>query len=120
MTRRLDHAVSVAAMEATRGTGSFRHGAAVLNGREIVAVGRNHDRRLAGASSIHAEIDALRKVPPRHASSLHMVVVRVTNSGALAQSRPCDACMRALRQFRGMRTVAYSCTGGDVVVERLH
>jgi tRNA(Arg) A34 adenosine deaminase TadA len=106
---RLDDAVSAAT------------GAAVLSGRDVVAVGRNHDRRLAGATSVHAEMDALRKVPPRRraSTSLRMVVVRVSSSGALAQSRPCDACMRALRRFRGMRSVAYSCSTGGVVIEAL-
>jgi deoxycytidylate deaminase len=47
--------------------------------------------------SLHAEIDAYKKLPRYYAGKeLNMIVVRFSNEGKLCQSRPCFHCLQTL------------------------
>lgn len=102
--------IAAACAQASLASGTFRHGAVVLEGRKVVSEGFNHVRGAAslGLTSVHAEMDALWKLK-RQKSSVRMllVVVRLNKLGELAYSRPCEMCMRVLRRS-GVHTVVYS------------
>jgi cytidine deaminase len=98
-----------ASQEARKSAETFRLGAAVLRGREVVATGRNRNMNSCGLHSIHAEMDALWKTPA--SGNLHLVVVRVLRDGQTTGcSRPCPACQRSLER-RGVGKVTF--TTGD-------
>lgn len=102
--------IDAAMRQAELAVGTFRHGAVVLVGKRVVARGHNHVRGAAsaGVPSIHAEMDALWKLrDPPPSGQLRLVVVRLSKSGRLANSRPCAMCMNVL-QRRGVHTVVYS------------
>ena len=103
-------ALSRASQEARKSAETFRLGAAVLKGREVVATGRNRNANSCGLHSIHAEMDALWKTDTT-SGKLHLVVVRVLRDGhTTACSRPCPACQRSLER-RGVGKVTF--TTGD-------
>ena len=106
---RLEDAVQLAMSQAAKASGNFRHGAVIIAGKQVLALGRNHDRKSTGMYSIHAEMDALWHLAKEHKKNqtLKIVVVRVTKSGKLAHSRPCHLCMQALRQYN-VKTMVYS------------
>lgn len=108
----MDLAVERAIGAACTASGAFRHGAAVVCRNEVVAVGRNHyldcHPRL---HSVHAEMDALMKVPRRlRRKPMSIVVVRVAGDGHLRLSRPCPICQKLLEKFR-ITKVYYSENG---------
>lgn len=48
---------------------------------------------------------------------LHMVVIRISASEELMESKPCANCIKLLREY-GIRKITYS-TGGELVTESL-
>ncbi|AAC96568.1 cytidine and deoxycytidylate deaminase [Paramecium bursaria Chlorella virus AN69C] len=116
---RLDEAIESAIEQAKRSTGPFKHGCVVLSGKKIISEGHNHTRKQIGTFSVHAEMDALWKI---YDSDLYehkkAVIVRVNDSGKLANSRPCVICMAALQQH-GVKTIVYSTPCGRLNMERI-
>lgn len=106
----MNEAVAHAIDQARKCVETFRHGAVLLEGSRIVATGRNRNQNACGLMSIHAEMDAAWKVKPWSASPSHVVVVRLRRDRAFGYSRPCPACLRALRK-KGVRKMTY--TTGD-------
>ena len=108
----LKEAVHHAIQEAQKSVETFRHGAVLLEGRCIVASGRNKNDNPCGLNSIHAEMDAVWKTKwaPR-GRFLHMVVVRLRQDQEFGMSRPCLSCQRLLRR-QGISRVTYS-TGDE-------
>ena len=98
--------MACAVRQATLSVETFKLGAALCIGRRVVAVGRNRNANACGLASVHAEMDALWKVcaVPKNA---RLVVVRLRRDQDFGCSRPCQACMAALRR-RGVRHVTYS------------
>jgi tRNA(Arg) A34 adenosine deaminase TadA len=115
LSRAMDDAVARAVAQALKSTETFRHGAVMLDGRSVVAVGRNRNINSCGLSSIHAEMDAAWKAARRRSrhKHLHVVVVRLRRDtcggggGGMGFSRPCQSCSRALAKM-GVRRVTYS------------
>lgn len=56
-----------------------------------------------------------KKIPVR---KLHLIVIRVNSMGDLCESKPCQNCLRLLRQY-GIRKVTYSTTNGLLITEKI-
>jgi len=118
-TMRLIEAIDAAAELASQAEGSFKHGCVVLSGKNVVAQGFNHTRKNIGTLSVHAEMDALWKIQNADLyDNLKAVIIRVSKTGVLGNSRPCPMCMNALRQH-GVKTIVYSSFEGRIMMERL-
>jgi deoxycytidylate deaminase len=106
----LDLAVNVAQSSECR----MKHGAVVVRGGSVISVGINKNRNhptvvssehIKTHCSVHAEIDALRKV--KNAKGATIYVARVNRKGQDRLSRPCDRCHDAIRDA-GIRKVVYT------------
>lgn len=117
----MEDAVTRAVAQARKSSETFRHGAVLLSGRAVVAVGRNRNINSCGLSSIHAEMDAAWKAPARKLRGGHIVVVRLRRDQDFGGSRPCVACARALLRM-GVKRVTYSTDdpAAPLVTEALH
>ena len=60
-------------------------------------------------------IKGRKKIPPR---KLHIVVVRITSSGDLTDSKPCSHCVDFMKSY-GIRKVTYSNRDGSLTTESL-
>lgn len=115
---RLSEAIDEAIECAKNAQEPFRHGCVILSGRKMVSSGFNHTRRQIGTFSVHAEMDALWCLDSDNYDNLKAVIVRVSKTGYLGNSRPCDMCMAALRQ-NNVKTIVYSTVGGKICMERI-
>jgi tRNA(Arg) A34 adenosine deaminase TadA len=103
----MDDAVCLAVAQANKSVETFRHGAVVLRGRSVVAVGRNKNSNACGLSSVHAEMDALWRLRNKKRKNVHIVVVRLRRDQDLGFSRPCPSCLRMLERW-GVTRMTYS------------
>lgn len=109
----LDLAFKISALS----TCTQKHGAVIVKGGRVMAVGVNKDRNDPGfvvsdnimgkgtVFSVHAEVAALREVKDPRGSILY--VARRSRTGLRAFSRPCDNCTRALIKA-GVKSVVYT------------
>jgi deoxycytidylate deaminase len=110
----LDLAFKIASLS----TCTQKHGAVIVKGGRVMAVGINKDRNDPGfvASdtaegakgtifSVHAEMMALAKVKDPRGAILY--VARRSRTGLRAFSRPCDNCTKALIKA-GVKSVVYT------------
>lgn len=93
----------------------WKHGATITKGRRILsqAINRTHNNPKHvdwRHCSEHAEVGALRKASETEGATAF--VARVTRGGAVGLSRPCPACMKALRSA-GVRKVVYTLDDGS-------
>jgi len=79
------------------------HGAVVVHGNRVLAVGINkfrndpkaiEEEKIPEHGSVHAEADALARVKDAHGATIY--VARINKQGAERMSRPCDVCYEAL------------------------
>lgn len=95
-----------------------KHGTVIVKGGRVLAVGINKDRNdptvvvsdtgpdaRGTIFSVHAEIDALKRV--KDARGAVVYVARQSKTGTEAFSRPCDGCVKALMDA-GVKAVAYT------------
>lgn len=71
--------------------------------------------------SLHAEIDAYSKIKnyKNIPKKLDLLVIRITNGGNLAESRPCFHCINILAKSKlNIKNVYYSTSGGIIVCEK--
>lgn len=71
--------------------------------------------------STHAEIDALNKIRKKRElpNIVDIVVIRITKTGVLGQSRPCYHCIDALNRSRlNIKDLYYSTNTGNIAYER--
>lgn len=100
------------------GQGNFRHGAAILDKTVPVSVGYNSYKthpKLADVTPypyLHAECHSMFKYGIDNIEGLDIYVIRVTNTGAIAMSKPCSVCSFFIEEAR-IRNVYYS-TGKGV------
>ncbi len=87
----------------------WKHCAIVFRGGCVVGFANNTYEE-------HAEIRALRRVKYMH--NLTILSVRVNREGELKNAKPCEDCMRALKE-RGVRTILYSNDNGEIKRERI-
>ena len=91
-----------------------------------VVLGENSNRRIWGQPvSTHAEMDALRKIYKMNSDKAKkfekcdILVVRISKSGKLGQSRPCYHCLSTLSACDlKIRYIYYSTNEGTIVRER--
>lgn len=99
----------------------FRHCAIVAKGSKVLGVGYNRhgwsskqkgkycSRKMnENCCTVHAEVDALLKVPNREdIQGATVYVVRVTKSNGLAMSKPCPMCSEILKEH-GVKRAFFS------------
>lgn len=95
-----------------------RHGAVVVKNGRVLSLGVNkwrnqgyyHNRVVAQDDwqdilTVHAEADALNRVPDANGAVLY--IARVGNNGSTAMSRPCWRCMQRI-EAAGIKRVVYT------------
>lgn len=98
-----------------------KHGAGLVCGENIVSVGVNKKFTVRFNNdilplTIHAEIDALSNLHPKHLKGMDVIVIRVNKAGKLVYSRPCNSCIDKLSR-KGIRKAYYSDVNGNIVYE---
>jgi len=91
-------------------------------GAKKLAIGTNSNNKFKFMPSTHAEVDAIGKIKNKKnkPKKLDIVVVRFTNSGALAESRPCYHCLCFMEKSGlDIRNVYYSTSEGTIAKEKL-
>lgn len=100
-----------------------RHGAIVVRGGSVLAIGVNkwrnditmagilHDQGRSADISIHAEIDALSRVSNPRGATIY--IARVNRRGKARLSKPCDNCAKALKDA-GISKIVYTLTGDEI------
>ena len=92
----------------------MRHGAVIVKGGSVISIGinknRNHPDSVSSEHikthcSVHAEIDALRKVKNPKGATIYIARVGKNNEDRF--SRPCDRCHAAIKKS-GIRKVIYT------------
>ena len=79
-------------------------------GGKYIVFGQNSLIKQYNTPTLHAEIDAYRKLPRYYMGyDLDMIVVRFTKEGKLCQSRPCYHCLKTLSESGiSIKNVYYS------------
>jgi len=88
-----------------------KHATLVFRGGSLISFGYNH-------GTIHSEVNALAKIWPNKRVGTSIVNIMIkTRSGNFGNSRPCNKCMKILRQD-GIIKITYS-IGKTFVEERI-
>jgi deoxycytidylate deaminase len=102
---RQEYFLRKAAQIAFRSNMSHRHGCIIVDGKtgDILSSGYNHTSiHLFHKFSMHAEVDALRKINRKtDLSNAELYVVRIgpeSQGTPLKMSRPCDGCSKAIHR----------------------
>ena len=82
----------------------------VIRGGSIISSGVNHYSVYKHPFTTHAEVDAAQRVRD-DLSGAKVVVVRFLKNNHIADAKPCDECVKYLRN-RGIRRVKYTTTAG--------
>lgn len=101
-------------------------GAVVVRGSSIISTARNVPRNsphlLEGGpgTSLHAEINALRKLTYQadRAEGCTIYVVRISRKGERKLARPCSRCYAAIRAAE-IKTIVYSLDTPGYAIERV-
>jgi cytidine deaminase len=88
-----------------------KHAAMVFRGGNLVSSGSNHE-------TVHAEVQALKKLWPDHRAGTTVVSIRMTRGGVLGMAKPCAACEKFMREA-GVKKVIYSNALGQMEKMRL-
>jgi deoxycytidylate deaminase len=100
-----------------------KHGACLIKRGEILSFGYNKYIKkhfIENTSikyTIHAEVDALCKIPNKSAKGMDILIIRI-GTNKLKNSRPCNSCIDKLSRY-GIRKVYYSNEAGNIVCEFL-
>lgn len=87
------------------------HGAVVVVGGSIVAMGFNHDKT-------HAEVQALKKLWPDHRKGVKVYSFRFSKGGQWSMAKPCPKCEAFMRE-NGVKYVYYTTQTGSMERMRL-
>lgn len=97
-----------------------RHGACIFSRDKILSLGVN---KQVCDWSIHAEIDAVFEAKSSHKTfkglsfkGLDIFIIRIGKNYALRNSRPCQACISKLKEYK-LRKAYYSNEKGEIVYE---
>jgi hypothetical protein len=88
----------------------YAHVALIFQGKKIIAIGQNRVGRRGPFNMVHAERDAIRRVPPAALRGAVLVVIRLGPRGLL-NSKPCAACEQLLQKCQrtyGLRDYLFS------------
>ena len=94
-----------------------KHCASILVNGKVIFYGENHNR--GSGRSCHAELDAIKKFNNRVIKRFDLLVLCITNSGKLRNSKPCSHCLIRIQKLCGcrIRNILYS-TNEDLVVSQ--
>jgi tRNA(Arg) A34 adenosine deaminase TadA len=111
----------------------FKHVAAVVRGTSILSMGDNCLRGRSPCTcngkstrcSLHAETNAIRKAASNRSiknnTSVDLVVIRVSSTGIIGQSKPCYQCMHQISKARfRISKIYYSTASGDIACENIN
>jgi hypothetical protein len=91
-----------------------KHGAVIVKSNRVLSIGvnkfRNHpdiipEPFIKQACSVHAEVDALKKISDARNATIY--VARVNNQNKPMMSRPCNNCYSAIREA-GIKNIVYT------------
>lgn len=96
------------------------HYAVLLNGDNVMSIGYNHQRgnnkTLNGTNyiknSIHAEVDALRKISRKKMEKCFNCVIvtfRIDKHNKIKYGKPCDSCMNYILRFNTYKKIKINC-----------
>jgi deoxycytidylate deaminase len=100
-----------------------KHGACLIKSGEVLSSGYNKYiktnlvKNTSIKYTIHAEVDALCKMPNKSVKGMDILIIRI-GTNKLKNSRPCNSCIDKLSRY-GIRKVYYSNEAGDIVCEFL-
>jgi deoxycytidylate deaminase len=102
--------------QARRSQFKYRLGAVIFSGKNLVSAGFNKAKshpiiKTWKFGTIHAEIDALLKLPQNLPRNMEILVVRLLSDGSLAMSKPCQMCQQNLIDY-GIIRMTWSTTEG--------
>jgi len=123
LSRRQHQWLDLAAKIAMDSTCRMKHGAVIVRGSSVLAVGtnkfRNHPATIKDYQhcSVHAEVVALRRIGSQ-ASHTDLYVARVSRDGGHRLSRPCGACWTVLVRA-GVHRVVYTVAPGMQAIEKI-
>ena len=86
-------------------------------GKGKIVSGENKPTNWCEHLSIHAEMDAMKKLR-NNKKKLNLLVVRFSNSGKLCQSKPCHHCIEKLKTLN-LKKVYYSQEDESIVCEKI-
>lgn len=116
VSKKILMAVKVAKRQAHKSRHLYKIGAVCLRNRKIVGYGFNKSKihgnlfRNYGFWSIHGECDCL--LGTTGADTI--VVVRVSKKGGLTCAKPCDRCMKYMRDY-GISRIYFSDWNSEIV-----
>ncbi len=86
-------------------------------GKGKIVSGENKPVSWCEHLSIHAEMDAMKKIKSKR-KQLNLLVVRFSNSGKLCESKPCYHCIEQLKKLN-LNKIYYSKEDESIVCEKL-
>jgi tRNA(Arg) A34 adenosine deaminase TadA len=101
----MSYFISVAITEAKKSKMLHKHGCVIVCKNKIMAKGHNY--MFNKHISIHAEIDAIKKMHTTDFAGCTMYVIRISNTNTLKLSKPCSHCAVTINAL-GIRRVYYS------------
>jgi len=100
----------------------FCHRGKTVAGAKKLSIGTNSNNKFKFMPSRHAEMDAISKIIKKKnkPKELDMLVIRLTKTGILAESRPCYHCLCFMeKSCVNIKNVYYSTCDGKILKERL-
>jgi deoxycytidylate deaminase len=106
---------NIAKKLATRSNHTHKLGCVIAKKNRLISLGNNstktHPRAKNPYSMIHAEFAAILNVPLDDLKGSEAYVYRELKNGAIANSRPCRTCYKALQDV-GVKIIYYTDNGG--------
>jgi len=93
----------------------------------IIGENSTREARNGCCYGLHAEMDAIRKLPPlqfqRKKKVIDLIIIRVGKNGNLKNSVPCAMCIRHMNRLNGstsykIRNVYYSNKNGNITMTK--
>jgi len=112
---RIDKYIEYAGVLAHNSVMRYRLGAVLIKSGKIIGAGRNHKKYSHMAKdhwsqTIHAEVDAILKSDKSPRGST-LFLSRILKNGSTALSKPCEACIRVMKEER-IKSVYYTTAEG--------
>jgi deoxycytidylate deaminase len=101
-----------------------RHGAVLYRRGKVISIGYNQKKTHPKAQRfyefpyLHAEMHCLVRADEDDATNASIACVRINRNGDLMNSKPCPACMSAMKSY-GISYVVYSYRDGTTVKESI-
>lgn len=106
----MDTFVNLAKENALKSNQKYRHGCVVIKKKQLYFGYNQETHQTKGfnnKTTIHAEIDACKKVPKNVLKGAVVIIVRVNNQGKLCPSFPCETCKKYLESMK-VKSVYFS------------